>query len=166
MRTRRRVVACSALAHASLAALVAACGGGGDCPAGSFKHSQSSICLKLPANFQPDEKVATSGESSYLRVKNSNTLRSFTVWIEKPDDLDKRAKAVEKMASAELKLVASGETSPNKGKFFHFHNEPGNYDFAVALVPGKKNFYRCEIQNTPPEDAKLMLEACKTVGGP
>jgi len=145
---------------------LSACAGGSNCPEGAYKDAETNVCIKLPADFKADDKVAKAGESSYLTIRNSKTLKSFSIWIEKPDDLDKRAKVIENMASGDMKLVAKGETSPSKGKFFHFHNGPGNYDFAIALVPGKEHFYRCEIQNTPPEDAKPMLEACKTVGGP
>lgn len=145
---------------------LSACGGGGGCPEGAYKHAETNVCIKLPADFKVDDKVNKAGESSYLRVQNTKTLKSFSIWIEKPEDLGKRAKAVEGMAGGDLKLVASGATSPNSGKFFHFHNTKGDYDFAVALVPGKEHFYRCEIQNTPPEEAKPMVEACKTVGGP
>lgn len=164
MIASRHLVIVSAL---GLAASLSACGGGGgSCPEGAYQHAETKVCIKLPADFQVDEKASKSGESSYLSVKNTKTLRGFSIWIEKPDDLAKRAAAVEGMASDDMKLVASGATSPNAGKFFHFHNGPGNYDFALAMVPGKEHFYRCEIQNTPPEDAKPMLEACKTVGGP
>jgi hypothetical protein len=145
---------------------LSACAGGNSCPEGAYKNAETNVCIKLPADFKADDKVGKAGEASYLTIRNSKTLKSFSIWIEKPDDLDKRAKVVENMASADMKLVASGDTSPSKGKFFHLHNGPGNYDFAVALVPGKEHFYRCEIQNTPPDEAKPMLEACKTVGGP
>lgn len=152
------------LACSSLVALTA-CGGGGSCPEGASKGPEG-VCMKLPADLKFDDKTQKVGDASSLRVSNPKTFQSFTVWIEKPDDLDKRAKAVANMASSDLKLVASGDTAPNKGKYFHFHNPKGNYDFAVALVPGKEHFYRCEIQNTKPEDAKPMVEACKTIGGP
>ena len=163
MRTCHRL---SLLFALSLAPSVSACASGGSCPDGAYKNSETNVCIKLPADFKADEKVQKSGDSSFMRIQNTKTLKSFTIWIEPPEDLDKRAKIVQNMAGGDLKLVASGDTSPSKGKFFHFHNGPGNYDFAVALVPGKQHFYRCEIQNTPAEDAKPMLEACKTVGGP
>lgn len=146
--------------------LLLACKGGGSCVDGAYKDAESGVCLKLPADFKAGDKPSKSGDSSYLSIRNTKTLRSFTIWIEKPDDLDKRAKVVANMAGSDLKLVESGDTSPNTGKFFHFHNATGNYDFAVVLVPGKEHFYRCEIQNTPAEDAKAMVDACKTLGGP
>jgi hypothetical protein len=148
------------------AGLSIACKGSGACVEGAYKDGESGVCLKLPAEYKAADKPSKSGDSSYLSVRNTKTFRSFTIWIEKPDDLDKRAKVVANMASSDLKLVDSGDTSPNKGKFFHFHSPQGNYDFAVALVPGKEHFYRCEIQNTPPEDAKAMVDACKSLGGP
>lgn len=144
----------------------AGCNTSGACVDGASKNAATGVCLKLPDHLKMEENPSKSGESSMLRVRDPKTFKSFTIWIEKPDDLDTRAKTVGNMAGGDLKLVASGDTAPNKGKFFHFHNGPGNYDFAVALVPGKQHFYRCEIQNTPPEEAKAMVEACKTVGGP
>lgn len=155
-----------ALFIGSLLAALPACQGGGSCPEGSTKHAETGVCMKLPADLKFDDKAQKVGDATSLRVSNPKTFASFTVWIEKPDDLDKRAKVVTGMAGGDLKLVESGDTSPNKGKFFHFHNTKGNYEFAVALVPGKEHFYRCEIQNTKPEDAKPMIDACKTVGGP
>ena len=162
MRPSARLVLVSGLA---LAPLLSACGGGGSCPEGAFQESETHVCIKLPADFKAD-KPMKSGESTYIPIRNSKTLKSFTVWLDKSDDLAKRGKIIENMASSDLKMVASGETSPNKGKFWHFHNGPANYDFAVALVPGKDHMYRCEIQNTPPDEAKPMVEACKTIGGP
>jgi hypothetical protein len=142
------------------------CGGGGSCAEGATKNAETGVCIKLPADFKLDDKANKAGDSSYLSVRNTKNLKSFSIWIDKPDDLEKRSKIVQNMASSDMKLVASGDTAPAKGKFFHFHNGPGNYDFAVALVPGKDHFYRCEIQNMPPEDAKPMVETCKTVSGP
>lgn len=163
---RLAIVALPVAALAISAFALSACGGGSSCPEGAYKNPESNVCIKLTPDFKADDKVAKAGESSYLRVKNTKTLQSFTIWIEPPEDLDKRAKIVEGMAGGDLKLVEKGDTSPAKGKFFHFHNGPKDYEFAVALVPGKEHFYRCEIQNTPAEDAKPMLEACKTVSGP
>ena len=163
MRTSRGLVLVPAL---FVAASLSACGGGASCPEGAYKHAETNICIKLPPDYKAEEKASKAGESSYISVRNSKAPKSFSIWIDKPGDLAKQAKITENMASNDLKLVASGDTSPSKGKFFHFHNGPKNYDFAVALIPGKEHFYRCEIQNTPPEDAKPMLEACKTLVGP
>ena len=157
---------CSFWMTATLAAAMIAgtgCGKGMDCAEGAYKSADPAFCIKLPADYQAD-KAMKSGENSYVGMRNSKTGRSFTVWLDKPEDLDKRAKAVAGMAGGDLKLVTSGDAG--KGKFFHFHNTRGDYDFAVTLVPGKEHMYRCEIQNTPPEDAKAMVEACKTLSGP
>jgi hypothetical protein len=142
------------------------CHGGANCVDGASTNAETGVCLKVSGDFKLEDKAQKVGDSSSLAVRNSKTFHSFTIWIEKPDDLDKRAKAVAGMASKDLKLVASGDTAPNPGKFFHFHNVPGNYDFANAMIPGKAHFYRCEIQNTPPAEATAMLDMCKTLGGP
>jgi hypothetical protein len=163
------------ISHWSIGALVAStaaallststgCGKGG-CVEGAYKHAASGVCLKLSPDLKADEKINGTGTTTSIRVSNSKTYGSFTIWIEPPDDLSKRASVVEKMAGDDLKLVESGDTA-TKGKFFHFHNDKRNYEFAVALVPGDKHFYRCEIQNTPAADAKDFLDACKTVAGP
>ena len=70
------------------------------------------------------------------------------------------------MAGGDLALVASGDVPNRDGKFFHFHNTPSDFDFAVVLIRGKEMLYRCEIQNANPADAKPMLESCKTFSGP
>src|SRR5262245_38617420 len=107
MRTTRLVL----VAALVLAPSLSACTSGSSCPEGAYKNAETNICIKLPADFQADDKVAKAGDDSYLRIKNTKTFKSFSIWIEKPDDLDKRAKVVENMASGDLKLVASGETS-------------------------------------------------------
>jgi hypothetical protein len=151
---------------ASVGFALLGCGGGGSCAEGATKHEGTGLCMKLPADFKFDDKPMKAGETEYLRVKNTKTLGSFTIWLDKPEDLEKRAKIVENMASNDLKLVEKGDTSPGKGKFFHFHNGPGDYDFAVTLVSTSKHLYRCEIQNTKPVEAKPMVDACKTLSGP
>jgi hypothetical protein len=159
-------IALATFIAACIAVFISACGGGSSCAEGAYKNAETGICIKLPADFKADDKVMKSGESQYVLLRHAKTFKTFSVWIEKSDDLDKRAKTVENMASSSLVLVEKGDTSPGKGKFFHFHNPQGNYEFAVALVPGKAHFYRCEVQNTPIEDAKPMIEACKTLSGP
>lgn len=150
---------------AGLAGASYGCSSSGACAEGATKEAETGVCVKLPAEYKMD-KAQKSGESSMIRVHNDKTLDSFTIWVEKPDDLDKRAKVVANMAGDDNKLVANGDTSPAKGKFFHFHHPDSNRDFAVALVPGKQHFYRCEIQNTEPKAAATELDICKTVSGP
>ncbi len=166
MKTKTKLLTTLALATALASFATTGCNGSGACADGASKNAETGVCLKVSGDMKLEDKVSKSGDTSYLHVRDAKTFKSFTIWIEKPDDLDKRAKIVGNMAGGDLKLVASGDTAPNKGKFFHFHNGTGNYDFAVALVPGKQHFYRCEIQNTPPDEAKAMVEACKTLGGP
>jgi hypothetical protein len=143
-----------------------ACKGSAKCADGAATNAETGVCIKTTGDYKLEDKAQKVGDSSSLQVRNPKTFHGPTIWIEQPDDLDKRAKGVAGMAGGDLKLVASGDTAPNTGKFFHFHNAAKNYDFAVALVPGKKHFYRCEIQNTDPAEAGPMLEMCKTVGGP
>ena len=144
---------------------LAGCNSGASCAEGATKHAETGVCIKLPADYKLEDKANKAGDSSYISVRNPKTFKNFSIWLDKVDDLDKHAKIIKNMESKDLKLVASGDT-PTKGKFFHFHNGPGNYDFSITLVPGKQHLYRCEIQNTPPEDAKPMVEACKTLSGP
>lgn len=149
-----------------LAFALSACAGGSSCPEGAHKDADTNVCIKLPPDYTAEKNVKTSEGGGYIRVRNPKTLQSFSIYIEPPEDLDKRAKIVEGMAGGDLTLIAKGDTSPAKGKFFHFHNGPKDYDFAVTLVQGKEHMYRCEIQNTPTAEAKAMVEACKTVSGP
>lgn len=147
-------------------ALLLGCHGGVTCADGASKNPDTGVCLKVSGDYKLEDKASKAGDASSLAVRHAKTFHSFTIWIEKPADLAARAKVVAGMETSDLKLVASGDTAPNPGKFFHFHNAAGNYDFAIALVPGKEHFYRCEIQNAAPEEATEMLEQCKTVGGP
>jgi hypothetical protein len=154
------------LALATSVPFVTACGDGAKCADGAYKNAETNVCLKLPPGYKADDKVSKSGETQSIALRDAKTSESFTIWIDKPDDLDKRAKSLEGMANSDLVLVEKGDTSPGKGKFFHFHNPKGNYEFANAIVSGKSHFYRCEIQNTPAAVAKPMIEACKTMNGP
>jgi hypothetical protein len=139
-------------------------GAGGSCVDGAYKDADTGVCLKLGGNLAA-EKARKVGQSSSMTVRDSKTLHTFAVWIEPADGLAKRAKAVENMASSDLMLVDKGDNLTN-GQFFHFRNAKQGYDFAVALVPGKEHFYRCEIQNAPADEAKTFLDACKTLWGP
>jgi hypothetical protein len=164
MLTSTRIALAVALAASAVS--VTACNGGTKCAEGAYKNAETNVCIKLPADFKADDKVSKSGDNQYITLRNEKTLKTFSIWIEKADDVDKRAKSLEGMASSDLVLVEKGDTSPGKGKFVHFHNPKGNYEFADAIVGGKAHFYRCEIQNTPAADAKPMIEACKTMNGP
>jgi hypothetical protein len=156
-------ISMSAFALVSLS-VVAGCGGGGSCAEGATKEPTTGVCMKLPPDFSFEKP--SSSEPTSLRVKNAKTFHSITVYLDKPEDLDKQAKTIENMAGGDLKIVAKGDTSPGKGKFFHFHNTSGDYDVSWTLVSTSKHLYRCEIQNEKPADVKAMVEACKSLSGP
>lgn len=139
--------------------------GGATCVDGAAKNAETGICIKTTGEYTLEEKAHKVGDVSNIAVRNK-MFHGPTIWIEKPDDLDMRSKAIAGMASNDLKLVASGDTAPSKGKFFHFHNTKGNYDFAVTLVSTKSHMYRCEIQNGDPKEAPEQVAMCKTLGGP
>lgn len=150
-----------------LAFAVVGCKGGMKCEEGAFKSEDPAYCIKLPDGYKiSNPKPQKSGESEYLSISTGPASGGMSVWFEKKDiDLDKRASTVKNMEGSDLKLVASGDVPNREGKFFHFHNEPRNYDFAVILIRGKETLYRCEIQNAAPADAKTMVESCKTFSG-
>src|SRR4051812_32203125 len=98
------------MALATTAALAAiGCNKGMECPEGTYKSADPAFCIKVPDGFKADDKPMKSGDTTYVNIRNQKNFHSFTIWFDKQEDLDKRAKIVANMAGSDLKLVASGD---------------------------------------------------------
>lgn len=142
--------------------LVTGCSKKPSCPAGAYENKDPAFCMSLPAGFKADPPQGGTAKSMRVSGGVDNGFASYTVYWGDDDkkSLDERAKIGDNMASSSFVLLEKGDVP--SGKWWRFRTEQGTI-FGQVLVQGAKGIIRCEIQNSPEDAAKKMLDSCKSL---
>jgi hypothetical protein len=155
------------VAAAAIVALgTTGCKGGPTCEEGAWKNTgDPAFCIKLPAGYKPQGAAQKYREGMAIRMVGP-TYDGFQLIWEKGRDLDSSANTVARMESSDFPSVGKGDVPGRNGKWFRYRRKGQANDFSEVFVKGKDYLYTCEIQNTKPEIAEQMINACKTIAGP